>query len=335
MRFSLRFNNDLAPTDYPLLAEAAEQAGFDQFWVSNDLFLHGVWPLLTAAALRTGRIALGTSIVNPATIDPAEIAMQATTLDQFSHGRFRLGLAAGAAEFLGWVGRELPRPLTTTAATIRRLRALFAGEHGPFSDPGLPDWSREAYLRVPSRPIELYIGAMSPKMQALIGTLADGGLPLLFPPEQYRAVAGRVAAAAEAAGRHPQDIDLAACIWLSLDADPQRAEAPLRRKIAYYANAMSDEVLTNLGADREEVRRISLLLQRDGDLPAAAAAVSPQLMRIGIAGNAHQVIERLEQLTALGARHLSFGPPLGADPLQVIRELGRDVIPHFRRGRFA
>jgi 5,10-methylenetetrahydromethanopterin reductase len=33
----------------------------------------------------------------------------------------------------------------------------------------------------------------------------------------------------------------------------------------------------------------------------------------------------------MGVRHLSLGPPLGPDPLAAIVEVGRRVIPHFRR----
>jgi alkanesulfonate monooxygenase SsuD/methylene tetrahydromethanopterin reductase-like flavin-dependent oxidoreductase (luciferase family) len=43
MRFSIRFNNDRPVREYMALAQAAEAAGFDQFWVSDDLFLYGVW----------------------------------------------------------------------------------------------------------------------------------------------------------------------------------------------------------------------------------------------------------------------------------------------------
>ena len=42
------------------------------------------------------------------------------------------------------------------------------------------------------------------------------------------------------------------------------------------------------------------------------------------------VIARLEPLVAAGAQHLSFGPPLGPDPLDAVRILGRDVLTHFR-----
>ena len=54
------------------------------------------------------------------------------------------------------------------------------------------------------------------------------------------------------------------------------------------------------------------------------------MLKIGISGTTHDLIERMEGLVALGVRHLSFGPPLGADPLAAIQAIGRDVIPYFK-----
>ncbi len=104
MRFSLRLNNDLPVREYVRLARAAEQAGFDQFWVSDDLFLRAAPVILAAVAAATERIQIGTCILNPYTLHVAEIAMLAVTLDELSDGRFNLGIAAGAAQFLKWRG---------------------------------------------------------------------------------------------------------------------------------------------------------------------------------------------------------------------------------------
>src|SRR5262245_53997955 len=131
MRFSLRLNNDLALSEYVALAQAAEASGFDQFWVSNDLFLRSAPVILAALAGATSRIEIGTCILNPYTIHPGEIAMLAATLDELSGCRFNLGLAAGAADFLGWVGIPQSRPLAATRATILAIRALLRGERGP------------------------------------------------------------------------------------------------------------------------------------------------------------------------------------------------------------
>jgi 5,10-methylenetetrahydromethanopterin reductase len=331
VRFSLRLNNDLPVREYVALARAAEAAGFEQLWVSDDLFLRGVWPILSACAVATERIGLGTCIVNPVTMHPAEIAMQAAALDELSGGRLHLGLGAGAGEFLGWVGLGHERPVAAMAETTRRIRALLAGEAGPFTGGPLPDWGAEAFLRFPARPLPIYLAALSPRMQRLIGATADGGLPLLFPPEQFAEVAARVRAGAAEAGRDPAAIDLAACIWVSVDADRARAEAALRAKVAYYASAMSDDILDRLGVSRAEAAAISEVAQAPGGLERAAAMVPPELLRLGVAGDAPALVERLDGLAAMGARHLSFGPPLGPEPLEAIRLLGREVLPRFRR----
>jgi 5,10-methylenetetrahydromethanopterin reductase len=329
MRFSVRLNNDLPVRRYPVLAQAAEAAGFDQFWVSNDLFLRGVWPILSACALATSRIELGVCIVNPYTMHSTEIAMQAAALDELSGGRFNLGIAAGAAEFLGWVGLAQERPLTMTTETLRVLRALFAGERGPFDGQALPAWTEEAYLRFPTRAIPLYLGAMSPQMQRLIGSAADGGLPLLFPPETYAEVRAHVQAGATSAGRDIGAIDLAACLWVSVAADRNAAADALRAKIAYYGNAMSDSILQRLGVEREAMVALTHVAQTKRDMPRAKAMVSAAMLRIGVVGASRDIIARLETLVAMGATHLSFGPPLGPDLLVALEMLGRDVIPHF------
>ena len=46
MKFSVRFNNDRPVQEYIALAQAAERAGFDQFWVSDDLFLRSATVIL-------------------------------------------------------------------------------------------------------------------------------------------------------------------------------------------------------------------------------------------------------------------------------------------------
>ncbi|HMM41974.1 MAG TPA: hypothetical protein PKA95_08750 [Thermomicrobiales bacterium] len=54
------------------------------------------------------------------------------------------------------------------------------------------------------------------------------------------------------------------------------------------------------------------------------------MLRIGVVGTPADLVARLERLVALGARHLSFGPPLGPDPLAAVESIGREVIPSFR-----
>lgn len=329
MRFSIRLNNDLLISEYARLAIAAERAGFDQFWVSNDLFLRSAPVLLASVAAATTRIKLGTCILNPYTIHPAEIAMVAATLDELSGGRFLLGLAAGAGDFLGWVGLEQGRPLTMVLETVSVVRRLLAGDPAPFEGAALKGWTDRAYLRFPARPVPIYLGAMGPRTLRAIGENADGGLPLLFPPEHYETVAPYVAEGAAAAGRPLEDVDLAACVWCSVDDDRDAAEAVLRDKISYYGHALGPLIYDRLGVAQEEFEPIERALQQDRDPALARALVTPAMLRIGLVGTPRDLIPRLEHLVELGVRHLSFGPPLGPDPLAAIETLGRHVLPHF------
>lgn len=70
----------------------------------------------------------------------------------------------------------------------------------------------------------------------------------------------------------------------------------------------------------------AMMVERDEE--RAIGLVDARMLRIGIVGDADDVIERLEPLVAAGARHLSFGPPLGPDPLQAVQLLGQ-VVRHF------
>jgi 5,10-methylenetetrahydromethanopterin reductase len=329
MRCSLRLNNDLRPADYLALARAAERHGFDQLWISHDLFLRSAPVLLTAVVQATERIEVGAGIMNPHTTHPAELAMLAATLDELSGGRFNLGLGAGAADFLAWVGIADARPATTLRAAITAIRAWLAGGRAPAGR-----FVREpeaAYLRfTPRRVTPIYLGAMGPAMLRLAGELADGALPLLFPPEHWATVRPLVE---EGGRRRPASLgplDLAACIWVSLADDEAAARRALAEKVAYYGHALGPLIYERLGVAREEFAPIERALTVDRDLDRACAMVDARMLRIGVAGRPAALVERLRPLVTAGVGHLSFGPPLGPDPLRAVELLGRDVLPALR-----
>jgi 5,10-methylenetetrahydromethanopterin reductase len=329
MRFSIRVNNDLSLADTIALAKAAEGAGFDQFWVSNDLFLRSAPVILAAVAQATSRIHIGSCILNPCTIHPAEIAMFAATMDELSGQRFNLGLAAGAGEFLKWVGVEQTRPLRMMREVIVAIQALLRGERAEMQGEVLR-WTGEAYLRFKApRVTPIYLGAMSEGMLRLAGELCDGALPLLFPPEHYFEVRPIVE---EGLARRPHaplaQFDFAACIWASLDADRDAARRALAEKVAYYGHALSPLIYERLGVTREDFRPIEHALMVERDETKAVGLVTGAMLRIGVLGDAGELVARLQPLVDAGARHISFGPPLGPDPLRAVELLGREVLPN-------
>ena len=333
-------NNDLKVADFVALAVAAEEAGFDQLWVSHDLFLRSAPVLLAAAAGSTTRIALGSGVLNPYSAHPVELAMHAAALQELSGGRFLLGLAAGAAEFLGLAGIAQQHPLWQTRQAVLACRALLAGSSpsgpsSPSSPPrsaagGAGSWAPGArLLAVPETPVPIYLGAMSPRMLALAGELCDGALALLYPPEHFPVAAAQVAAGAVAAGRTLEAIDLPACVWVSVDDDPVAARAALAYKLAYYGAAFAPYLLERVGLVPDDFRPAAAALAA-GEHEAARSLVTAPMLRLGIAGAPEDVVARCLGLLAAGATHLSFGPPLGPDPLRSVSLLGSEVIPALR-----
>jgi 5,10-methylenetetrahydromethanopterin reductase len=245
--------------------------------------------------------------------------MAAAALQEVSDGRFLLGLGAGADEFLEWAGFSPRAPLERTRRALSELRSLLSG--------GVPSgWRREGHMRTPPVRVPIYVGAMGPRMLELAGETADGALPLLFPPEHFPAAAAQVALGAARAGRDPAAIDLAACIWCSIDADANRARRALAAKIAYYGASFSPVLLAEASLSPADFRPLQEAMAA-GDVELAIDLVTPAMLKLGVAGGARDVLERCLWLRQAGATHISFGPPLGADPEAAIQTLARKVIP--------
>jgi alkanesulfonate monooxygenase SsuD/methylene tetrahydromethanopterin reductase-like flavin-dependent oxidoreductase (luciferase family) len=89
------------------LWQRAEELGFAHAWTYDHLTWRGhrdrAWfsaiPTLTAAALATERIRLGTLVASPNFRHPLTLAKEIVTLDDISAGRVTLGIGAGSA---GW-----------------------------------------------------------------------------------------------------------------------------------------------------------------------------------------------------------------------------------------
>lgn len=333
MRFSLRINNDLPLKEYIDIAKMAEDLGFDQIWVANDLFLRSGPVIATAIGAATKHIEIGTSILNPYTIDPSEIAMFASTMDELTDCRFNLGIAAGSADFLAWIGKEHGKPLAAMRESIHAIRTLQSGERCEIDGKHL-QWSNDCYLRFNApRLTPIYLGAMGPGMLRLAGEVADGLLPLLYPPEHYFGIKSYVEEGLQRRQEDNPDFDFVASIWASLGETKQEARQVLAEKIAYYGPALGPLNLERLGLTREDFAEVEKALVQENDMAKASELVvaDERMMKVGITGEPEDIIARLEPLVAEGVQHLSFGPPFGSDRLSAVKLLGEHVLPHFRK----
>lgn len=309
-------------------AVAAEEAGFDQVWTGNDFLGEPGLVTLAAIALRTERIRFGSGVLDPVTLHPGQLATYASGLQEVSGGRFLLGIGAGSEVFFARAGIEPARPAVRTREAVVAVRELLAGRSPAGAAGAGPGWTPQAVLRDP-RPTPVYVGGMGPRMLELTGRLADGALPLCLPPRHVHHAVAQIAAGATKAGRSIDDLDVAACVWASISEDRATARRLLARHIALYSGSLAPAALELNGLDPEEFARTQAILDAEGE-DAAIDSVSDAMLELGIVGSADEVVAHCAELVESGVRHLSFGPPLGPDPVASIRLLGERVLPVLR-----
>lgn len=117
----------------PELAVAAEEVGFDVFWLSehhgmSDGYLPSPLPLAGAVLARTSTLRVGTGLAIAPLYHPMRLAEDAAVLDRFSDGRLILGLGIGYAQHeYDAYGVDASRRGTDLAATIALLRQAWSG----------------------------------------------------------------------------------------------------------------------------------------------------------------------------------------------------------------
>lgn len=207
-------------------AEAAENAGFDTFYVPehthipvkreaahpgtgdetlpDDRYMRTLdpWVSLATAAHATNRIRLGTAVALPVESDPITLAKTIATLDSVSGGRVTLG--AG----FGWNTDELAdhhvpagKRRTVLREYVEAMRALWSQDEAGYAGDYVSFGSAWAYPKPAQAHIPLLIGAgAGPKTFAWIAANADGWMTT--PTEQDVAPqAERLRAAWAAQGR--------------------------------------------------------------------------------------------------------------------------------------
>ncbi len=330
------------------MAAAADAAGIDAIWATEDPDAWDAFALLGAFANVTSHALLGPGVTNPYHRHPNLIAASVATLDALSGGRAVLGLGRGQPEWYERrLGMEIGDPLAALRETIALVRqwwvapyrATSAADHSHFA---IRDWERVIHPIQTTPPI--YIAAAGPKALALSGAVADGVIFNSFASDPYlkKAIAD-VRTAARGAGRDPSNLAfiLRTQIQITDDSEPilQRAKQfmavinalpgmdrlidlpgyDVPRIVAELRRAMrTEEVLAGGGAFAE--------MRRVGDLDAARKAIPTAMVaELAIAGPIAHIRTRLAALAKLGVTHLSIAPPGSGTDVDEYRDLLREL----------
>jgi alkanesulfonate monooxygenase SsuD/methylene tetrahydromethanopterin reductase-like flavin-dependent oxidoreductase (luciferase family) len=137
------------------MARAAEAAGWDGFFVWEPVWGVDAWVALTAAAMVTERLRLGTIITPVSRMRPWKLASETATLDNLSGGRVILSVGLGAldsgfAAFGEATDRKTRAELLDEGLDI--LTGLWRGQ--PFSYEGAHYKIQPTEFMVPSPPVQ-------------------------------------------------------------------------------------------------------------------------------------------------------------------------------------
>ncbi|QKW23811.1 LLM class flavin-dependent oxidoreductase [Kitasatospora sp. NA04385] len=190
----------MLPRDLPVrqilpYARRAEELGFDELWVVEDLGWRGGIAQAASVLAATERITVGIGILPAGARNVCFAAMELATLAQLHPGRLTAGLGHGMREWMEQAGGAWPAsPLTLLREYATALRALLRGEDGP-ADGRYVRCGGVRLTEIPDVVPPVLLGVRGPRSQALAGEVADG--LLLAEP----AAPGYVAAALEHLGR--------------------------------------------------------------------------------------------------------------------------------------
>jgi probable F420-dependent oxidoreductase len=254
-----------------LMAEKAEETGYHSVWVGDSITAKPrleALATLGALASRTNRVKLGTAVLLAALRHPLVLAHAVASLDVLSTGRILLGVGAGrggrqilADEFdnCGVPFMERGPRLNEVLEICRRLwtetPVSYQGTHYQLSNVALEP------RPVQSAGVPLWISSnLITRGLRRVATLGDAWITNVTTLDVYRKCWEQIVAAAEQAGRDPQQIHQ--CLYLTvnvhLDGDVARRQGRSFLE-SYYkkpAAEIEEDLVCEFGSPEEVVARI-------------------------------------------------------------------------------
>jgi len=226
-------NGDLQSRLVPEIASTIERNGFAGLWF-GETTLRDASIQATIAACATKKIQLGTSIMNVYTRSPSQLALLGITLNEFSEGRFTLGLGASTAAIVeSWHGIKFERPMERVEETVKMLRHYYSGEK--FSARGRYSSPVNARLRG-AIPPKIALAALNDGMIGKAAMLADRIILNLYPVERVAHARALVDEGCKSAGRKERPI-LSVMLYSYLLGDDEKGAEAAKDLISFYASA--------------------------------------------------------------------------------------------------
>ena len=255
-------------------AQTAEELGFTHLRVPDQVLrpdsghLHEPMMLMAYIAAVTETIELVPSVIVLPSRQTALLAKQAAELDRLSSGRLRLGIGVGGSrEEYQAMGQTFETRGARCDEQLELLKLLWTKPSVDFD--GRWDRVMGAGLNpLPiQQPIPIWIGARpvpSDSVVKRIGTHANGWFVLCSPAE-FPDVSAKIAAAADAAGRDPNDIGTEAGVAVVGSREAEWQD----RVIEWQKAGLTHLCIRTLGGDLDTQGHIDKLGEIVNEIPRA------------------------------------------------------------------
>jgi probable F420-dependent oxidoreductase len=268
------FGVAIFPTDYSIrpdeFAKAAEERGFvsvffpehthiptsrrTPFPMGGELpkeysRIHDLFVAMTAAAMATTKIKIGSGVCLVTEHDPIHLAKQVASLDALSNGRVILGIGAGwNAEEMEDHGVPFKKRWRITGERVKAIKRIWAEDAAEFHGELVnfdPIWCWPKPVQSGGPPV--WMGSLSPKSLDRVVEYCEGWYPVESPIDALQRRLQMLREAASRAGRKFETIDLAIALFAANEDKCKRlVELGFSHLILAQPSESRDKTLQNL-----------------------------------------------------------------------------------------
>lgn len=299
------------------LAHDAEQRGYSAAFVAETVVRRDAVSAITAMALATTRLKIGSAAVNVYTRGAALLAVTWAALAEAAPGRTILGLGVGSASTLAVQGFDVSLPIARLREYTEAIRLLWSGEEVSYSGRCVTLDNAQLEVR-PDLPPDIYYCVGGPQALRTAARQADGIVLDAFlstgeVTRMIRQIHG--AAASRFSG------EIGTSLMVSIADDWRDAADRLRPTVASYISRFP-ELAREMGLSPELIAQITVTAETAG-LAAAASLVDYDVVdALAVCGSPDRCRRRIEEYRTTGVTL----PVLVPEPLSLERVLA-DLAP--------
>jgi 5,10-methylenetetrahydromethanopterin reductase len=299
------------------LAHDAEQRGYSAAFIAETVVRRDAISAITAMALATTRLKIGSAAINVYTRGAALLAVTWAALAEAAPGRTILGLGVGSASTLAVQGFDVSLPIARLREYTEAIRLLWSGEEVSYSGRCVTLDNAQLEVR-PDPPPDIYYCVGGPQALRTAARQADGIVLDAFlstgeVTRMIRQIHG--AAASRFSG------EIGTSLMVSIADDWRDAADRLRPTVASYISRFP-ELAREMGLSPELIAQITVTAETAG-LAAAASLVDYDVVdALAVCGSPDRCRRRIEEYRTTGVTL----PVLVPEPLSLERVIA-DLAP--------